>query len=150
MGRCVARVTRRSPARNQLGPPPGPVLVRSEEASRRSSASRSHDVSTAPIEGLPAAERRRLVAIGLLRALAITVLVVAVYYLVPQNNLPRISLCVALAIGLLALSAVGAYQIRAIIPPPHAAVRAVEALAITVPVFLLLRRRVLHDGAGQP
>jgi voltage-gated potassium channel len=95
-------------------------------------------VSTAPIESLPTAERRRLIAIGLLRALATTVLVVAAYYLLPLNNLAGISLGIALAAGLLALTAVVAYQVRAIIRHPHSAVRAIEALAITVPVFLLL------------
>jgi hypothetical protein len=44
-------------------------------------------VSTAPIESLPTAERRRLVAIGLLRALATTVIVVAAYYLLPRPRL---------------------------------------------------------------
>ena len=95
-------------------------------------------MSTAPIESLPTAERRRLVAIGLLRALATTVMVVAAYYLLPLDNLAGISLGVALAVGLLALTAVVAYQVRAIIRHPHSAVRAIEALAITVPVFLLL------------
>ena len=95
-------------------------------------------MSTAPIESLPTAERRRLIAIGLLRALATTVLVVAAYYLLPLNNLAGISLGVTLAVGLLALAAVVAYQVRAIIRHPHSAVRAIEALAITVPVFLLL------------
>jgi len=104
----------------------------------RPSASRSHDVSTAPIESLPAAERRRLVVVGLLRASATTVMVVAAYYLLPLDNLAGISLAVALAVGLLALTAVVAYQVRAIIRHPHSAVRAIEALAITVPVFLLL------------
>jgi hypothetical protein len=78
------------------------------------------------------------VAIGLLRALAATVIVVAAYYLLPLNNLAGLSLGVALGFGLLALSAVVAYQVRAIIRHPHSAVRAIEALAITVPVFLLL------------
>ena len=95
-------------------------------------------MSTAPIESLPTAERRRLIAIGLLRALATTVLVVAAYYLLPLNNVAGISLGVTLAAGLLALTAVVAYQVRAIIRHPHSAVRAIEALAITVPVFLLL------------
>ena len=95
-------------------------------------------MSTAPIESLPAAERRRLVAFGLLRALATTVMVIAVYYLLPLNNLAGVSLGVALAVGLLVLTAVVAYQVRAIIRHRHSAVRAVEALAITVPVFLLL------------
>ena len=95
-------------------------------------------MSTAPIESLPAAERRRLVALGLLRALATTVLVIAAYYLLPLNNLAGISLGVTLGAGLLALTAVVAFQVRAIIRHRHSAVRAVEALAITVPVFLLL------------
>src|SRR5688500_5951279 len=64
--------------------------------------------------------------------------VVAAYYLLPLDKLTGIWLGVALAVGLLALTAVVAYQVRAIIRHPHSAVRAVEALAITVPVFLLL------------
>ena len=95
-------------------------------------------MSTAPIESLPTAARRRLVAIGLFRALATTVIVVAAYYLLPLNNLAGISLGVTLAVGLLALAAVVAYQVRATIRYPHSAVRAIEALAVTVPVFLLL------------
>jgi voltage-gated potassium channel len=81
------------------------------------------------------AKRRRLVAIGLLRALAATVVVVAAFYLLPLDKLAGISLAVALVVGLLALAAVVAYQVRAIIRHPHSAVRAIEALAITVPVF---------------
>ena len=95
-------------------------------------------MSSAPTGSLSTAERRRLVVIGLLRALATTVIVIAAYYLLPLNNLAGISLAVTLAIGLLALTAVVAYQVRAIIRHPHSAVRAIEALAITVPVFLLL------------
>ena len=95
-------------------------------------------MSTAPLETLPAAERRRLVVIGLLRASATTVMVVAAYYLLPLDNLAGISLGVALVVGLLALTAAVAYQVRAIIRHRHSAVRAIEALAITVPVFLIL------------
>jgi hypothetical protein len=36
------------------------------------------------------------------------------------------------------LTGIAAYQVRAIIRHPHSAVRAIEALAITVPLFLLL------------
>ena len=87
-------------------------------------------MSTAPIESLPKAKRRRLVAIGLLRAFATTVIVVAAYYLLPLNNLAGVSLGVTLAVGLLALTGVVAYQVRAIIRHRHSAVRAVEALAM--------------------
>ena len=95
-------------------------------------------MSTAPIESLTTAARRRLVAFGLLRALATTVMVVAAYYLLPLDNLAGVSLGVALVAGLLALTGGVTYQVRAIIRHPHSAVRAIEALAITVPVFLLL------------
>ncbi len=44
----------------------------------------------------------------------------------------------SLTIGLLVLTAVVAYQVRAIIRHQHSAVRAIEALAITAPLFLLL------------
>ena len=39
-------------------------------------------MSTAPIESIPAAERRRLVVIGLFRALVTTVVVVALFFTV--------------------------------------------------------------------
>ena len=95
-------------------------------------------MSTAPIESLPAAERRRLVVIGLLRASATTVMVVAAYYLLPLDNLAGISLAVALAVGLLALTGLVAYQVRAIIRARYPGIRAIEALATTAPLFLLL------------
>ena len=90
-------------------------------------------MSSARIESLPAAERRRLVAFGLVRALAITVVVIAVYYLLPLNNLAGISLGVALAVGLLVLTAVVAYQVRAIIRHRHSAVRAVAGKQLRCP-----------------
>jgi hypothetical protein len=87
-------------------------------------------VSVAPVQTLPRPERRRLVAIGLLRDSATAVVVVAAYYLLPLDNVNGVSLGVALAVGLLALTAIVAYQVRAIIRHPHSAVRAIEALAI--------------------
>jgi ion channel len=95
-------------------------------------------VGAVPIEPLPDAERRRLVGICLLRATATTVGVVTAYYLLPLDNVAGISLAVSLAVGLLALTAIIAYQVRAIIRHRHSAIRAVEALALTVPVFILL------------
>jgi voltage-gated potassium channel len=97
------------------------------------------DMSTAPsLQASPKAERRRLVAIGLLRSSATAILLIAAYYLLPLDRLSGVSLAVSLAVGLLALTAIAAYQVRAIIRHPHSAVRAIEALAITVPLFLLL------------
>ena len=84
------------------------------------------------------AERRRLVALGLLRSSATVIVLIAAYYLLPLDRLSGVSLAVSLAVGLAALTGIAAYQVRAIIRHRHSAVRAIEALAITVPSFLLL------------
>lgn len=88
--------------------------------------------------GLPAATRRRPIVIGLLRASATTVVLVAAYYLLPLEHLAGVALGVTLAAGLLVLTAVSAYQVRAIINARYPAIRAIEALAATAPLFLLL------------
>jgi voltage-gated potassium channel len=82
------------------------------------------------------AKGRRLVGLGLLRSLAATVALVALYYLLPLDRMKNVSL--ALVAGLLILLAVTVWQVRAIIRARYPALRAVEALAATVPLFLLL------------
>jgi voltage-gated potassium channel len=80
---------------------------------------------------------RRVVA-TLLRALGSTVGLVAIYYLLP---LDRTSIPVAigmLAVGLLALGGLVAFQVWSIIRATFPALRAVGALATSVPLFLLL------------
>ena len=95
-------------------------------------------MSTAPsIQASSKAERRRLVAIGLVRSSVTAIALVAAYYLLPLDRLSGV-LAVSLAVGLLILTGIAAYQVRAIIRHRHSAVRAIEALAITVPLFLLL------------
>jgi Ion channel len=94
-------------------------------------------VTTAPLHALPAARRRRLI-IGLLRASAVTATLVVAYYLLPLAHLSGISLGVSLAAGLLALAAMAAYQLRAITRARYPGIRAIEALATTAPLFLLL------------
>jgi ion channel len=96
-------------------------------------------MSTPPsVQASSKAERRRLVTIGMLRASVTAIVLFAAYYLLPLDRLSGVSLAVSLAVGLLALVGIAAYQVRAIIRHPHSAVRAIEALAITVPLFLLL------------
>ena len=82
--------------------------------------------------------RFRRVLATLLRALGSTVGLVAIYYLLP---LDRTSIPVAvgmLAVGLLALGGLVAFQVRSIIRATFPALRAVGALATSVPLFLLL------------
>ena len=95
-------------------------------------------MTTAPLHTLPAAKRRRLIIIGLLRASAVTAALVVGYYLLPLDNLAGVPLGVSLAAGLLALAAMAAYQVRAIIRARYPGIRAIEALATTAPLFLLL------------
>jgi voltage-gated potassium channel len=95
-------------------------------------------MTTALVPTLSAAERRRRLTIGLLRALAITVILLAGYYLLPLERLSSVPMWLTLAVGLLALAAVATLQVRAVIRARYPALKAVEALAITAPLFLLL------------
>ncbi len=85
---------------------------------------------------LPPAKRRRLAGLGLLRSLAATGVLVALYYLLPLNHIKSVRLM--LVAGLLLLTAFTGWQLRAVTRARYPAVRAVEALATTVPCFLLL------------
>ena len=93
---------------------------------------------TSPAAALAPAKRRRLIALALLRSLATAAALVALYYLLPLDRLTSVPLGVLLAIGLAALLAVASWQVRSIISAKYPTVRAVGALATTVPVFLLL------------
>jgi hypothetical protein len=76
--------------------------------------------------------------VTLLRALGSTVGLVVIYYLLP---LDRTSIGVAvgmLAFGLVALVGLVVFQVRSIIRAKYPALRAVGALATSVPLFLLL------------
>jgi hypothetical protein len=87
---------------------------------------------------LPPAERRRHIIWGLLRALAATAVLVALYYLAPLDQVTGVPLAVSLAIALLVLLAVTIWQIYAIIRAAYPGIRAIEALATTAPLFVLL------------
>jgi hypothetical protein len=83
-----------------------------------------------------AAWHRSLVVLGLLRALATAVVVVGLYYLLPLDHLKDVPL--TLAGGLVILLIVIAWQLRAIVRARKPLVRAIVALATTVPLFVLL------------
>ena len=84
------------------------------------------------------ARRRRQVGLAVLRALATTVVLVALYYLLPLDHLASVPLGVILVVGLVILLAVSAWQLRLVLGARYPAMRAGEALATTVPLFLLL------------
>ena len=87
---------------------------------------------------LTRAQRRRGITLGLLRALGVSAVLIALYYLVPLDQRTGISLLLSLIIGLLVLAVMTAYHVWAILRAAHPGVRAVEALATTVLLFLLL------------
>jgi hypothetical protein len=95
-------------------------------------------VTTGEVRALSRAERRRRITLALLRSAAVTVVLVAAYYLCPLDRLSHVPIGISLAVGLVALTTVATYQVRSIVRARHPAVRAVEALSVTAPLFLLL------------
>lgn len=94
---------------------------------------------TAGLEDLPQIEKSRwLVALGLIRAVATTAVLVALYYLLPLDSLSRAPWGLTFAVALTILVAVGAWQVRAVMASPNPAIRAIEGLAATAPLFILL------------
>ena len=87
---------------------------------------------------LSAPASRRLVMWGLLRALLTTAVLVALYYLSPLDHVDAVPLPVSLIVLLLVLVGVCVWQVRAITRAAYPGIRAIEALAATVPLFLLL------------
>jgi voltage-gated potassium channel len=75
---------------------------------------------------------------GLLRALGATTALIALYFLGPIDHIQGVPVGVSLAVGLLVLVGVTIWQIRAITRATYPGVRAIEALATAVPLFLLL------------
>ena len=96
-------------------------------------------MSTAdPVRTLSRGKRVRLISVGLAQAGLLTAIVVAAYYLLPLDRLASVPLGVSLAVGLLALTAVVLYEARTIARSRYPTIRAIRALAITAPLFLVL------------
>ncbi len=75
---------------------------------------------------------------GLLRALATTIVMVAVYYVLPLDRHVDTRLIVAeLGVGVALLTGVIVWQVRAIMRSRYPGVQAVQSLALITPLFLL-------------
>jgi voltage-gated potassium channel len=92
--------------------------------------------STDPNPGARPSYRR--IARSLLRATGSTVALVVIYYLLPLDRSSTAAAITALVIGLIMLIGLVAFQVRSIVRSRFPGLRAVEALATTVPLFLLL------------
>ncbi len=82
--------------------------------------------------------RFRKVAITLLRALASTVALVVIYYLLPLDRTSIGAVIAILGAGLAGFVALVVFQVRSIIKASTPALRGVGALATSAPLFLLL------------
>jgi hypothetical protein len=75
---------------------------------------------------------------AMLRALASSAVLVTVYYLLPLDHSSRWFAITMLVIGLVLLTGLVIIQVRWVATSRYPRLRAVEALAISVPLFLLL------------
>lgn len=82
--------------------------------------------------------RRRVVAWGLSRALLWLTLLIALYFLGPLDEMEPAPFGATLAVAGAVLVAIGVWEIRAISRSDHPGLRAIEALAVTVPLYILL------------
>jgi voltage-gated potassium channel len=87
---------------------------------------------------LTPAARRRLVVASLLQAGASVTVLVFVYYTIPLDRPVDAATWIGFVLGLLAFAAVIAWQVRAILASHVPRARAIQAVAIGLPMLLLL------------
>lgn len=75
---------------------------------------------------------------GAARAITTTVVLVGLYYLLPLDRWSSSAIGLYLAVGITALAGMIVWEERAIVRSKYPAIRATEAFAATIPLFLLL------------
>jgi voltage-gated potassium channel len=101
-----------------------------------------------PDEDLPARTRRLMFFWAVLRPLLIFVGLLLLYYLLPLWDRHTPSTAVSLALGLVLVAVLLVWQIRKITTSPYPRLRAVEALALTGPLFIMVFATV-YFATGQ-
>jgi voltage-gated potassium channel len=96
------------------------------------------DVTEQRVEDPPAGRPRRLVVRALLRASLTATVLVSLYFMLPLTGSMDGSAALLLVVGLLAFAGVVTWQVRAVLRSRHPGLRAIEALASAIPLFLLL------------
>ena len=87
---------------------------------------------------LPRSRRRRIVFWAVLRGLLNTTLLVVIYYVLPFDERFGTDAVVRVLIGLVVFVCLVVWQVKTIIDSPYPAVKAVEALALILPLYLLI------------
>jgi voltage-gated potassium channel len=96
------------------------------------------DTGTPPDGSLEARPPLGRIMRSLLRAAGSSAVLVTIYYLLPLDHSVEWVAVMMLVIGLAALVGLVAFQVRAISGSRFPGLRALEALAVTVPLFLIL------------
>ena len=96
------------------------------------------DVIEQRVEDPPAPVPRRLVVRALLRASVTATALVVLYFTLPLTGSLDGSAATLLVLGLLGFAGVVTWQVRAVLRSRYPGLRAVEALAAAVPLFLLV------------
>jgi len=89
------------------------------------------------LAGLHEFERRHVFLTGV-RAAATGLLVLVVYFIVPVSNKPHTSVVFRLAVGLAFFVAILVYEVRAILRATRPLLRAADAMALVIPVFIVV------------
>jgi voltage-gated potassium channel len=95
-------------------------------------------MSGSKYEDLPAATRRWMIFWAVLRPALIIVTLLLLYYLLPLWDRHTRSTAVALVLGLVLVAVVLAWQIRVISTSAYPRVRAIEALSLSAPLFIIV------------
>jgi voltage-gated potassium channel len=86
----------------------------------------------------PDVPSRRLLLLGVSRTMLTTTAVLVLYFTLPLTRAFTGGTLVALLLGLVAVGMLVAWQVRAIVRARTPALRAVESLALSLPLFLVL------------
>ena len=81
---------------------------------------------------------RGLLLFGLARTMLTVVALLVLYYVLPLDRGFQSRTLLVLVAGLLMVGVIVAWQVRAILRARHPALRAIEAIAMSLPLFLLL------------
>lgn len=95
-------------------------------------------MSPTTLDDLDRRERRRLVVRSALRIVITTVLLIALYLLVPDPGHSGTRALVELGVGLVLFAALLGWHVSRILNADHPELRAVEALAVSVPVLIFV------------
>ncbi len=96
------------------------------------------DLSSNAFVALDRRQRRREIVSTLVNAMLASALVVAIYYLIPLDDLTSGQAVLRLIAGIVAFALILFWQLRHVARATFPLLRAVRALAVTIPMFLVV------------